>query len=147
MLLKKGNTGSAITVLQNILRELDYSVALTGTFDTATYNAIRNFQSSHHDEKKAPLHVDGQVGDMTWWALQDARPKVKKTVIPDKPNNNQQSAPQSLIDHLRLREGWRTKVYLDSLGKPTVGMGHLLTGKDINKYSVGVTIADNILTA
>lgn len=32
--------------------------------------------------------------------------------------------------HARLREGYRTKVYKDSLGKLTVGIGHLVTPED-----------------
>jgi GH24 family phage-related lysozyme (muramidase) len=41
---------------------------------------------------------------------------------------------------LREREGVRTKVYLDSRGKPTVGIGHLVTPAD--KLKVGDEITD-----
>ena len=41
---------------------------------------------------------------------------------------------------LRDREGVRTKVYLDSRGKPTVGIGHLVTPAD--KLKVGDEITD-----
>src|SRR5438105_8561524 len=41
---------------------------------------------------------------------------------------------------LRQREGVRTKVYKDSLGKPTVGIGHLVTPAD--KLKVGDEITD-----
>jgi GH24 family phage-related lysozyme (muramidase) len=33
-------------------------------------------------------------------------------------------------EHAKSREGYSTKVYLDSLGKPTVGIGHLVTEED-----------------
>ena len=54
-------------------------------------------------------------------------------------------APQGLLDFLKLREGWRTNVYLDSVGKPTVGMGHLLTDSENGEYHVGATVPDDIL--
>src|SRR5262245_20143034 len=41
---------------------------------------------------------------------------------------------------LRDREGVRTTVYLDSRGKPTVGIGHLVTAAD--KLKVGDVITD-----
>jgi GH24 family phage-related lysozyme (muramidase) len=34
------------------------------------------------------------------------------------------------LHHLRSREGSKNVVYLDSVGKPTVGVGHLLTDED-----------------
>lgn len=53
--------------------------------------------------------------------------------------------PQAVIDHLKLREGWRTDVYLDSLGKPTAGMGHLLSAVEKNRYPVGSQVPLPIL--
>lgn len=43
-------------------------------------------------------------------------------------------------EHLKLREGVRNDVYLDSLGNPTVGVGHLVLPED--GLSVGDTISD-----
>ena len=74
--VKKGSTGTAVIELQNMLRELDYNIPVTGVFDTATFNAVRNFQGSHLDKQNTPLKVDGEVGDLTWWALQNPRGKV-----------------------------------------------------------------------
>ena len=62
-----------MTELQNILRELDYNIPVTGIFDTATFKAVRNFQSRHLDKHNVPLEVDGEVGEVTWWALQNPR--------------------------------------------------------------------------
>lgn len=45
--------------------------------------------------------------------------------------------PRAVIEHLKLREGWRETVYLDSRGLPTAGMGHLLTKKERQQYNVG----------
>ncbi len=79
--IKKGSTGAAVKELQNILRELDYNIPVTGVFDTTTYNAVRNFQSRHLDKHNRPLEVDGKVGDITWWALKNPRNKVQGGVI------------------------------------------------------------------
>ena len=79
--IKKGSQGAAVTELQNILRELDYNILVTGIFDTATYKAVRNFQSRHLDKHNIPLEVDGEVGEITWWALQNPRNKVQGGAI------------------------------------------------------------------
>ncbi|MGZ9109020.1 MAG: glycoside hydrolase family protein [Micavibrio sp.] len=42
--------------------------------------------------------------------------------------------------HLMVREGYRTKVYRDSLGKPTVGVGHLVLPGD--NLKVGDVISE-----
>lgn len=44
--------------------------------------------------------------------------------------------------HARLREGVKHTVYLDSLGKPTGGIGHLLTPRENAIYSVGDKITE-----
>ncbi|MBI2234222.1 MAG: hypothetical protein HYU57_04380 [Micavibrio aeruginosavorus] len=45
---------------------------------------------------------------------------------------------EAFKQHLILREGYRTTVYRDSLGKPTVGVGHLVLPED--NLKVGDTI-------
>ncbi|MCO4294462.1 CHAP domain-containing protein [Solitalea sp. MAHUQ-68] len=80
-LLKKGSQGPAVTELQNILRELDYNIPVTGMFDTATEKAIKSFQASHLDKHNEPLEVDGKVGDITLWALKNPRSVVNVGAI------------------------------------------------------------------
>ena len=74
--VKKGSTGPDVKELQEMLRELDYDIKVTGVFDTDTFNAVKNFQASHLDKQQTPLKVDGAVGEITWWALQNPRVKV-----------------------------------------------------------------------
>lgn len=38
---------------------------------------------------------------------------------------------KKFLEHLKMREGVKEEVYLDSLGKPTVGVGHLVTKEDV----------------
>lgn len=112
-LLKKGSKGAEVTELQQILRELDYNITVTGTFDTPTYNAVRNFQSSHLDIHGTPLEVDGSVGDLTMWALQHPRTIVTAgaidyTIMPDIAlggSNIGRSALQFAINELKAGAG------------------------------------------
>ena len=48
---------------------------------------------------------------------------------------------EKFLDHLADREGYRNTVYRDSLGKPTVGVGHLVRPED--GLSVGDRISDD----
>ena len=58
-----------------------------------------------------------------------------------------QGPTQSFMDHLSDREGFRSKVYKDSLGKLTAGTGHLLTKKELLKYKEGDIIDEDITAA
>jgi len=46
------------------------------------------------------------------------------------------------LEHLELREGNEECVYLDSLGKPTCGVGHLLTERERQVYQVGDRVSE-----
>ncbi|MBL7740230.1 MAG: CHAP domain-containing protein [Chitinophagaceae bacterium] len=81
VLLKKGSQGAGVTELQNVLQELGFNIPVTGVFDNNTYKAVRNFQSNHLDKHGKPLEVDGEVGDLTWWALKHPRSAVSTGVI------------------------------------------------------------------
>jgi zinc D-Ala-D-Ala carboxypeptidase len=61
--LRSGSTGSAVKALQVQLRRYGYSLTVDGSFGSATYNAVRSFQSSKG------LTVDGVVGPNTWRGL------------------------------------------------------------------------------
>tara|TARA_Y100001937_G_C7097912_1_gene321022 strand:- start:1 stop:462 length:462 start_codon:yes stop_codon:yes gene_type:complete len=51
------------------------------------------------------------------------------------------------LEHLELREGNEECVYLDSLGKPTCGVGHLLTERERQVYQVGDRVSEEQRTA
>jgi len=46
------------------------------------------------------------------------------------------------LEHLELREGNIDHIYLDSLGKPTCGVGHLLTERERQVYQVGDEVSE-----
>jgi len=52
-------------------------------------------------------------------------------------------ADQNLIDFLESMEGFRTTVYPDAAGLPTIGYGHLLSRSEIKKnaFAKGITRA------
>ena len=52
---------------------------------------------------------------------------------------------KNFTEHLRLREGYREEVYLDTLGKATCGTGHLLSPEENAQYAVGDTIDTAVL--
>ncbi len=60
--LRKGDTGGAVKLLQNILISLDYlnKDLRTGNFLEQTEQAVKSFQKEYN------LQVDGIVGSKTW---------------------------------------------------------------------------------
>ncbi|QOY95410.1 N-acetylmuramoyl-L-alanine amidase [Massilia sp. UMI-21] len=62
-LVQYGNTGERVLTIQYLLQQWGYTLSVTGSFDTTTQNAVKNFQSSHG------LGADGVVGNATWPAL------------------------------------------------------------------------------
>ncbi len=57
--LGMGSTGAAVSELQAKLRKLGFPVSVTGAFDEATVNALRQFQA------KVGLQPDGMLGSAT----------------------------------------------------------------------------------
>lgn len=112
-LLTKGARGPEVSELQEVLRELDFNIQVTGIYDTPTFNAVKNFQSSHLDKHGLPLEVDGSVGDLTLWALRNPRAIVSNGVIdyskmPDTVLGGSsigRTALQFAIDELKARAG------------------------------------------
>ena len=52
---------------------------------------------------------------------------------------------KKLYKHMKLREGYKEEVYLDTLDKPTCGIGHLLTKDEQEKYKVGDIVDEKII--
>lgn len=61
--LRYGNTGSAVRVLQTLLTYNRYGVRITGRFDVLTETAVKAFQANRR------LKADGIVGYRTWQEL------------------------------------------------------------------------------
>ena len=52
---------------------------------------------------------------------------------------------EKLFKHIELREGYKQSVYLDILGKPTCGIGHLLTKEELEKYPVKSLVPKQVI--
>lgn len=68
--LARGSLGDAVIQLQNLLRDLDFAVAVDGDFGPGTEVAVTRFQSENK------LTADGIVGPQTWTALDAAKAKA-----------------------------------------------------------------------
>lgn len=82
-LLRKGDSGSDVSALQQQLTARGYACADSGTFDTATVNAVKAFQSQNLDQHGQPLVVDGQAGPLTQWSLAHPKPFIETPTAVD----------------------------------------------------------------
>ncbi len=62
-LLRRGDRGGDVKLLQRALRSLGYSLAIDGIFGPLTEFAVKSYQGTHG------LDQDGLVGPMTWREL------------------------------------------------------------------------------
>ena len=79
-MLKKGNTGEYVTLLQTKLKNAGYDLGkygVDGDFGSATLAAVKKFQKEHG------LTVDGIVGKATWAALESGEAILYSVVIPN----------------------------------------------------------------
>lgn len=68
--LKLGSSGEDFKYLVDRLNELQYECPRVNVFDDHVKDAVRDFQSRHVDSAYRPLKIDGVVGPLTWWALE-----------------------------------------------------------------------------
>lgn len=60
----RGDEGQGVRVIQDVLRQRGYPIAVDGDYGPATEAAVRDWQRNH-----PPLRVDGRVGPATWHQL------------------------------------------------------------------------------
>ncbi|MFC7485192.1 polysaccharide deacetylase family protein [Knoellia sp. CPCC 206453] len=80
--LRRGDTGSCVTVLQRALIAKGYSVGgsgADGSFGSATDLAVRRFQSDYVGVK-----VDGVVGQQTWGTLVNGGTRYSRSAGPNR---------------------------------------------------------------
>jgi len=66
--LSKGDKGTLVVEMQEVLAKLGYLVEVTGEYDSATVNAVKNFQTRND------LYVDGKAGQETLSVLYSKNP-------------------------------------------------------------------------
>ncbi len=67
--LKKGDKGTLVVEMQEVLASLGYLVEVSGEYDNATVTAVKNFQTRND------LYVDGKAGQETLTVLYGKNPK------------------------------------------------------------------------
>jgi hypothetical protein len=81
--LRKNDQGPQVRQLQKLLAQRGYAIDANGTFDTKTWQAVRAFQAQNLDQHGQPLVVDGVVGPLSWWSLQNPKPFIKTPTAVD----------------------------------------------------------------
>ena len=137
----ESNNGTNKKVILQQALDSDFPPELHG-------QVIQLYQSIITPEERGPLRVFEMSttpyggGMLPMGTVVEGR---KKKMID---RETQTEPTEKFIKHLADREGSlkeNNKVYLDSLGIPTVGVGHKLVGEEKTKYKVGDTVPDNIL--
>lgn len=100
-ILKLHSEGHDVKTLQQMLQGQNYTVKVTGIFDTATQSAVKSFQENHN------LSDTGIVDHQTWWVLSgkgtaasisEDPPVVKKAPTVVTPRGTNEPALPSTID-------------------------------------------------
>ncbi|MCK5016605.1 MAG: CHAP domain-containing protein [Candidatus Peribacteraceae bacterium] len=73
IILKKGSKGDKVKELQKLLNKNGFQLKVDGIFAKNTLNAVKAYQSQNLDKHGRPLVVDGKVGDITWWSLNNTK--------------------------------------------------------------------------
>lgn len=81
--LRRNDQGPQARQLQKLLTQRGYAVDASGTFDTRTWQALRAFQAQNLDQHGQPLVVDGVVGPLSWWSLQNPKPFIRAPAAVD----------------------------------------------------------------
>jgi hypothetical protein len=77
--IKLNSKGKAVEELTKALKQRGYLDKISTVFDRTVRAAVIEFQSRHLDERGRPLKVDGIVGPLTWWALEN---KPSDVIVP-----------------------------------------------------------------
>ncbi len=101
-LVRVGSTGSAVTILQNMLLGQGNQLAVDGVFGPQTHQAVTQFQSANG------LMVDGVVGPQTWGVMESqqtqAAPPGLDFAIGDAEGNGELDQPQPVAGEQQTTE-------------------------------------------
>jgi len=73
--------------------------------------------------------------------------EIRDEIKFETPKTDEESSFNNFVDLLYDEEGFRTNVYKDTKGKLTVGLGHLLTPSEVERYNDGDLWTDEDLLA
>lgn len=144
--LNADEANAAMLVLMlSFFSDSEQSVDVQGQLSSILgFFGLNEFQEFKADVKENNLSL-GQAADKINY--QNFNFKEAKTAINTLPGFDAVGADvkHEYLSHLRKREGYRNVVYRDSLGKPTVGVGHLVKPSD--NLKVGDKISDDQVMA
>ena len=81
-LLAHGSKGEYVKILQALLQSQGFfDGEIGGNFLSKTLQAVQYFQQTHLGPDGQFLEVDGEVGDDTWWALQNPSGEPQRSGI------------------------------------------------------------------
>lgn len=97
-MIKEGDTGEFVQILQEKLKELDYyDESITGSFGPNTTNSVKRFQENHE------LYANGIVTKQTWNLLFElTNDKTKVSTIPTNPTLRLGSTGEYVIELQRI---------------------------------------------
>jgi len=135
------------TLLENPLMRTD--IEDRGTFDYVTNSEFKNYQKRLQQERRRQPKVTGGLvsGPKVPFTQEDPADRINP--MTGQPYQEQMSRlgfaegginnfdMKNFLKHLKDREGDVDKVYLDSLGHPTAGVGHKLTEEELKLYKIG----------
>jgi len=136
------------TLLENPLMRTD--IEDRGTFDYVTNSEFKNYQKKLQQERRRQPKVTGGLVSGPEVPFTQEDPADRINPMTGEPYQEQMSRlgfaeggeinnfdMKRFLKHLKDREGDVDKVYLDSLGHPTAGVGHKLTEEELKLYKVG----------
>jgi len=98
-LLKRGNRGEMVLLLQENLAKLGYTIIVDGSFGVGTEEIVKQFQ------KKKGLTADGIVGQKTWLMIQKALASViSGTVVGEQITKEEKQTINKLLSERDLQD-------------------------------------------
>jgi hypothetical protein len=100
LLVLGSNDAAALKLLSDKLREHGHwpHVEAPESFTPELEHAVTDFQMTHLGRRRAPLDVDGVVGDDTWWALFNAVGEPQRSHITARIPNGLGPQRKSLLE-------------------------------------------------
>ena len=112
-ILKKGSRGEEVKKLQRLLNAKGFMLTADGIFGKKTLAAVRAFQAQNLDIHGRPLVVDGIVGPITRWSLNNntdiyVAPVIDFTKMPNSSYGGSKIGRQALKNALdEIKDGAR----------------------------------------
>lgn len=158
------DAAAALQVAEEIV--LERGVASFGADETATFlqELIEEVARAKLREERHAARRQRLAGSAATLDPNDARPRPPlprggaaerpAVALPPRPAQSrppptdaerQDDFERMVADLIHAEEGWRTDVYLDTRGNPTVGCGHRLTTAQRAKFPVGTVLDEERL--